>query len=369
MSSEINSVPYLNLTTEFAELETEWLESIRAIGKTGAFVMGPNVSAFEEEVAKYIGVKHAIGVANGTDALVLSLRALGIGPGDEVITTPYTFFATSESIDLVGATPVFADILENNYTLDPKSVREKISDKTRAIMPVHIFGCPTDMDAINKIAQENNLRVIEDAAQAFGASWGGNKVGSLGNTGCFSFYPTKVLGCYGDGGLITTNDDEIADHIRRLKNHGASKPFMHTEVGYNSRLDEIHASLLRLKLKAIDGAISARQKAAAAYSNKLSDKILAVPTVPASGVHAYNLYTTRLVNRDVLRQRLIDHQIGQSLCYPLPLHLQDVYQHLGYATGSLPVSEKASQEALSLPIYPGIPQSHIDHICEILLQN
>lgn len=369
MSSVIPSVPYLDLTTEFAELEKEWFDSIRDTGSRGSFVMGPNVHAFEEEVAGYVGVKHAIGVANGTDALVLSLRALGIGPGDEVITTPYTFYATSESINLVGATPVFADILADDFTLDPASVRERITKKTRAIMPVHIFGCPTDMVEINAIAKENNLAVVEDAAQAFGASVGDAKVGSLGDTGCFSFYPTKVLGCYGDGGLITTSNDDVAEHIKRLRNHGAIKPFIHTEVGYNSRLDEIQAALLRLKLKRIDAAIEGRRTVAATYSKKLDGNVVAVPSAPAHGGHAYNLYTTRLQNRDALRQRLVDNQIGHSLCYPQPLHLQQVYADLGYTDGSLPQAEKASLEALSLPIYPGMPSAHIDHVCDLLLSN
>lgn len=367
MSSIIESVPFLDLATEFSELEDEWIETIHGTGKSGAFIMGPNVRAFEEEVAEYVGVKHAIGVANGTDALVLSLRALGIGPGDEVITTPYTFFATSESINLVGATPVFADILEDSFTLDPVSVRQCLSDKTRAILPVHLFGCPANMDEINAIAKENNLAVVEDAAQAFGASVGQAKVGSLGDTGCFSFYPTKVMGCYGDGGLITTNNDEVAEHINHLRNHGAIKPFVHTEVGYNSRLDEIQAALLRLKLKRIDAAIESRRAVAMVYTQRLVGKVIAVPAAPAHSGHAYNLYTTRLENRDSLRQRLIDKQIGHSLCYPLPLHLQEVYRDLGYAEGSLPRAEKASLEALSLPIYPGMPKSHIEHVCDVLL--
>ncbi len=367
MFSVIKSVPFLDLTTEFSELEDEWIETIRGTGKSGAFIMGPNVRAFEQEVAKYVGVKHAIGVANGTDALVLSLRALGIGPGDEVITTPYTFFATSESINLVGATPVFADIMEDNFALDPASVRHCLSDKTRAILPVHLFGCPANMDEINAIAKENNLVVVEDAAQAFGASVGKAKVGALGDTGCFSFYPTKVMGCYGDGGLITTNNDEVAEHINHLRNHGAIKPFVHTEVGYNSRLDEIQAALLRLKLKRIDAAIEGRRAVAAAYTQRLEGRVIAVPAAPAYGGHAYNLFTIRLKNRDALRQRLIDNQIGHSLCYPQPLHLQEVYRDLGYAEGSLPQAEKASLEALSLPIYPGMPQSHIDYVCDVLL--
>ncbi|MFV1998258.1 MAG: DegT/DnrJ/EryC1/StrS family aminotransferase [Acidiferrobacterales bacterium] len=368
MSSVIESVPFLDLTTEFSELEDGWIEAIRETGQSGAFIMGPNVRAFEKEVANYIGVKHAIGVANGTDALVLSLRALGIGPGDEVITTPYTFFATSESINLVGATPVFADILEDNFTLDPASVRHCLGDKTRAIMPVHLFGCPANMDEINAIAKENGIAVVEDAAQAFGATVGKAKVGSLGDTGCFSFYPTKVMGCYGDGGLVTTNNDDVAEHINHLRNHGAIKPFVHTEVGYNSRLDEIQAALLRLKLKRIDAAIEGRRAVAAAYTKRLEGKVIAAPAAPAYGGHAYNLYTTRLENRNDLRQRLIDNQIGSSLCYPLPLHLQEVYRSLDYAEGSLPRAEKASLEALSLPIYPGMPPSHIDHVCDVLLE-
>lgn len=284
-----------------------------------------------------------------------------------MITTPYTFFATSESINLVGATPVFADIAEDNFTLDPESVRQCLSDRTRAIVPVHIFGCPTNMDEISAIAKQNNLVVVEDAAQAFGASVGMAKVGSLGDTGCFSFYPTKVMGCYGDGGLITTNNDDVAEHINHLRNHGAIKPFMHTEVGYNSRLDEIQAALLRLKLKRIDAAIESRRAVAAAYTQHLEGKVIAVPAAPVYGGHAYNLYTTRLKNRDSLRRRLIDKQIGHSLCYPLPLHLQEVYRDLGYAEGSLPRAEKASLEALSLPIYPGMPKSHIEHVCDVLL--
>ena len=334
-------------------------------------LLADDEATFRETLAKVLAEEGmaVTAVANGTDALMLSLRALGIGPGDEVITTPFTFYATSESINLVGATPVFADILEGNFTLDPASVQDRITDKTRAIMPVHIFGCPADMDALNAIARENDLKVIEDAAQAFGAAWGGAKVGSLGDTGCFSFYPTKVMGCYGDGGLIATDSNDIADHIRRLRNHGAIQPFIHTEVGYNSRLDEIQAALLRLKLKKIDVAVAGRQAVAARYAKKLDGNILAVPQAADNGTHAYNLYTARLANRDTVRQQLIANQIGNSLCYPQPLHLQQVYDDLGYAKGSLPVAEKASLEALSLPIYPGMPRAHIDYVCDVVLNS
>jgi dTDP-4-amino-4,6-dideoxygalactose transaminase len=368
MSSPVTSVPYLDLSTEFAELQDEWLDAIRATGQSGAFILGPNVKAFEEEIANYIGVKHAVSVANGTDALVLSLRALGIGPGDEVITTPYTFYATSEAVAVVGATPVFADILPDSYTLDPESVKQCITDKTRAIIPVHIFGCPGNMDEIQSIASRHELAIVEDCAQAFGATVGNKKVGSLGDAGCFSFYPTKVLGCYGDGGIITTDRDDVAEHLLRLRNHGAVAPFIHTEIGYNSRLDEIQAAVLRIKLRTIDKAIAGRQAITEAYGERLAGKVIALPEQPVWGRHAYNLYTVRLEKRDSCRQRLSENRIGSSLCYPKPLHLQDVYAGLGYKAGSLPHAEHASTEALSLPIYPGMPESHINRVCEVLLE-
>ncbi|MCG6976418.1 MAG: DegT/DnrJ/EryC1/StrS family aminotransferase [Acidiferrobacterales bacterium] len=368
MSSAVTSVPYLDLTTEFSQLQEEWLEAIRATGQSGAFILGPNVKAFEAEIASYVGVKHAVSVANGTDALVLSLRALGIGPGDEVITSPYTFYATSEAVNVVGATPVFADIFPDNYTLDPASVKSLVTNKTKAIIPVHIFGCPTNMTEIQKIADDHNLAIVEDCAQAFAASVGDKKVGSLGDAGCFSFYPTKVLGCYGDGGIITTDRDDVAEHLLRLRNHGATAPFMHSEVGYNSRLDEIQAAVLRIKLRTIDDAVAGRQAVASAYAERLAGKVLALPEQPGWGGHAYNLYTVRLKDRDACRQRLADNQIGSSLCYPKPLHLQEVYSGLNYQPGSLPVAEHASTEALSLPIYPGMPESHIDRVCEVLFQ-
>ena len=368
MSSPVTAVPYLDLSTEFAELQDEWLDAIRATGQSGAFILGPNVKAFEEEIANYVGVKHAVSVANGTDALVLSLRALGIGPGDEVITTPYTFYATSEAVAVVGATPVFADILPDSYTLDLESVKHCITDKTRAIIPVHIFGCPDNMDEIQSIANKHELAIVEDCAQAFGATVGNKKVGSLGDAGCFSFYPTKVLGCYGDGGIITTDRDDVAEHLLRLRNHGAVAPFIHTEIGYNSRLDEIQAAVLRIKLRTIDKAISSRQAVTEVYGERLAGKVIALPEQPAWGRHAYNLYTVRLEQRDSCRQRLSENQIGSSLCYPKPLHLQDVYAGLGYKAGSLPHAEHASTEALSLPIYPGMPESHINRVCEVLLE-
>lgn len=366
MSESLTPVPFLDLSAAYRELEAEWFARIRESGARGSFILGPNVTAFEEEVARYIGVKHAIGVANGTDALWLALRALGIGPGDEVITTPFTFFATSEAVDVVGATPVFADIEADSFCLDPESVARKITPRTKAIIPVHIFGHPARMAEIMAIARDHKLAVVEDCAQAFGARAGGNVVGSIGDAGAFSFYPTKVLGCYGDGGLITTNRDDVNEHVRRLRNHGATSPFMHAEVGCNSRLDEVQAALLRLKLARIEADIAARQQVAARYTALLAGLPVTPPALPSGGRHAFNLYTARWPRRDALRAALTEAKIGTSQCYPMGNHLQAVYRHLGYKPGSLPVCEHACTETLSLPIYPGMPEAHAARVVEVI---
>jgi len=361
-------VPFLDLSTQYKALETEWLAAIRETGSRGSFILGPHTQAFEREFADYVGVKHAIAVANGTDSLFLSLRALGIGKGDEVITTPFTFFASAETIDMVGATPVFADILPDGFCLDPASVRAKITAKTRAIVPVHIFGYPSEMGEIMEIAKKHKLVVIEDCAQSFGALHNGKVVGSVGDSGSFSFYPTKVLGCYGDGGMVTTNSDAVNEHIRRLRNHGATKPFIHVEIGMNSRLDEVQAAVLRIKLRHIKDDIAGRQKVAAEYTKRLANSSVKTPALPKHGTHVFNLYTIRVPKRDAVRQALTDAQIGTSQCYPQGLHLQEVYKRLGYQPGSLPACEHAATETLSLPIYPGMPLNHIERVCEVLLQ-
>jgi dTDP-4-amino-4,6-dideoxygalactose transaminase len=363
----VTAVPFLDLSSAFKSLEAEWLETIRASGAKGSFILGPQTVEFEKEFANYVGVKHAIGVANGTDSLILSLRALGIGPGDEVITTPWTFFASAESISIVGATPVFVDIRADTFCLDPDSIVKKLTPKTRAIMPVHIFGHAADMDAIMQIAKDHKLVVIEDCAQSFGARSGGKVTGAIGDTGSFSFYPTKVLGCYGDGGMITTNRDDLNEHIRRLRNHGAVKPFVHTEIGMNSRLDEIQAALLRLKLRTIDKDIDGRRAVAAEYVKRFAGSLVRSPIALELDAHSYNLFTIRMPKRDAMRQVLTAAQIGTSCCYPQGLHLQDVYQHLGYKPGSLPVCEQASSEVLSLPVYPGMPIEHIAKVCDVVM--
>jgi len=364
--SDVNAVPFLDLSSQYQELEAEWLETVRAAGASGAFILGAHVTAFEKECAAYIGAKHAVACANGTDALIMSLRALGIGRGDEVITSPFTFFATAESVTLVGATPVFADIEADSFNLDPKSVAKLVNAKTKAIIPVHLYGNPAKMDELMVIAREHKLAVVEDCAQSFGATVGDRKVGSIGDTGAFSFYPTKVLGCYGDGGIITTNRDEVAEHLRRLRNHGAYKPWFHNEIGYNSRLDEIQASLLRIKLRHIERDIAGRISVASEYDQRLAAFGVGLPPRPSHGRHVFNLYTLRVKNRDRVRQYLVDNKVGCSIAYPQPLHLQDVYQSLGYKPGSIPVSEKAANEALALPIYPGMPVAHIARVAEVL---
>ncbi|WP_428608556.1 DegT/DnrJ/EryC1/StrS family aminotransferase [Sedimenticola sp.] len=361
-------VPYLSLQQEFHDLREEWFSRIESIGSGGAFILGPNVRAFEQEAAEYVGSDYAVAVANGTDALVLSLRAMDIGSGDEVITTPFTFFATAEAISIVGATPVFADIDEASFNLDPDSVAARINDRTKAILPVHIFGNPADMIALNQLAQQHGLAVIEDAAQAFGARCGEATVGGLGSSGCFSFYPTKVLGCYGDGGLITTSDERVRDRLLKLRNHGATAPFTHDELGYNSRLDEVQAALLRIKLTKLEQDIAARIQVADWYDARLAQLDLVTPVRPDLGRHAFNLYTIRHPRRDLLRAHLSAHNIGNSQCYPLGLHLQDIYKDLGYQEGDLPVVDRVCGETLSLPIFPAMTEEQVDSVCDLIAE-
>lgn len=359
-------VPFLDLTKEFDEVHQQWFDEIKNIAASGQYILGHNVHAFEDECAKYVGTDNAVSLANGTDALTLSLRALNIGPGDEVITSPFTFFASSECIDHVGATPVFADIDEQSFNITADTISQVITEKTRAIIVVHIFGQPAEMDAIMALAAQHNLDVIEDAAQAFGAEYKGKRVGSIGSTGCFSFYPTKVLGCYGDGGIITCSSPEVVENLQHLRNHGAIKPFVHATVGYNSRLDEIQAALLRIKLQRVDDDIAARRKIAGLYHDALKDTDI---VLPGSDGHAYNLYTIRILkNRDQVRQVLSDNGIPSSQCYPQVLSTQPVYEHLGYSSDSVPVAHKLTQETLSLPVYPTMTEEAVNTICSTLIK-
>ena len=359
-------VPFINLSVQFEDLKKEWLTSIEKIGADGAFILGSNVSNFEKEFAAYVSTKNAVAVANGTDALILSLRALDIGAGDEVITTPYTFFATAEAIDHVGAKPVFVDIEPDNFNMDLAKVEPAITNKTKAIIPVHLFGCPIDMTVLRELAQVHNLSVIEDCAQACGAKLGNKRVGSFGQIATFSFYPTKIIGCYGDGGMITTSDSVLVDRLHKLRNHCAVKPFIHDGIGYNSRLDEIQAALLRIKLARIETAIAQRQHIARLYTDYFSDCNVVTPSEAAGGTHVFNLYTIRTPNRDRIKQRLVEARIGFSICYPQPLHLQPVYRHLQYKPGDLPESELASEQCISLPIYPDMLSEQVEIVCEVI---
>jgi len=367
--SQLNTpVPFLDLTEEFSDLAAEWFDDLNRIGASGQFILGEHVTRFEQEFASHVGVEHAIAVANGTDALLLSLRVLDIGPDDEVITTPFTFFATAEVISAVGARPVFVDIEPGTFNINADLIAAAVTPRTRAIIPVHLFGGPADMTAIGAVADAHGLAIVEDCAQAFGATHGDSQVGTFGKTGCFSFYPTKILGCYGDGGMISTRDSDIAAGLRRLRNHGATAPFIHAEIGMNSRLDEVQASLLRIKLRQVDRAIAGRRRAAGEYDSRLRGSAVAVPVRPVSGDHVFNLYTVRVRDRDAVRQRLNTAGIGNSVCYPVPLHLQEVYRNLGYRPGSLPVSEAAARECLSLPIFPGLSDEQISRVCKVLLE-
>ena len=359
-------VRFLDLQPEFEALESEWLDAIRRIGMSGSFILGPEVHAFEREFADYTGAPHAVSVANGTDALILALKALDIGHGHEVITTPYSFFATAEVISRVGATPVFVDIDPVSFNLDIARIEARINDRTRAILPVHLFGCPLDMTALSAVAADRGIPVIEDCAQACGATHEGRRVGGWGEFGCFSFYPTKILGCYGDGGMITLRHPEHAERIKSLRNHGASAAFVHDAIGYNSRLDEVQAALLRIKLRRIGESIERRRQVAGWYERAFQGSEVVTPRSP-HGQHVYNLYTIRTPGRDRVKERLEAAGIGFNLCYPVPLHHQSVYRHLGYAAGSLPHAEQASRDCISLPIHPYMSERQVERVVDVVL--
>ncbi|MEN2995275.1 MAG: DegT/DnrJ/EryC1/StrS family aminotransferase [Thermodesulfovibrio sp.] len=359
--------PFIDLKKQYSNIKEEILRCINEILESSHYILGENVKAFEEEVKSYLGVSEAIGVASGTDALHLALKALDIGEGDEVITTPFTFFATVEAILYVGAKPVFVDIEKDTYNIDSEKIEEKITPRTKAIIPVHIFGAPADMLKINEIAKKYSLKVIEDAAQAFGAGIGNKKVGSFGDIGCFSFYPSKNLGCFGDGGMVVTNNLEIANKIRILRNHGSLGRYIHETVGLNSRLDEIQAGILRIKLKYIDKYNEQRRKKAFLYTKFLTN-FVTTPKEKENHYHVYHLYSIRSPYRDKIKETLAKYNIPSVVYYPVPLHLQKALRFLGYKEGDFPVSEAVSKEILSLPIYPEIPEDEIYEISQIIIR-
>lgn len=360
-------IPLVDLQAQYEQIGTELVEAVKATLKSGAFILGPNVTALEAEVASYCETDFAIGVASGTDALHLALLALGIGPGDEVITTPFTFIATAEAISYVGATPVFADIDPLTFNIDATAVGRKISSRTKAIIPVHLYGQPADMDSLMAVANEHGLAVVEDCAQAIGARFEEKRVGSFGALGCLSFFPSKNLGGAGDGGMIITSDEGLAARIKRLRAHGSNRKYYHAEIGFNSRLDELQAAILRVKLRYLDQWTSGRQAAAERYSQLLSgsEKII-LPARAARRTHVWHQFTVRVRERDRVRQRLSDNRIDSAIHYPLPIHRQEAYAHLNIERSDYPVSDQAAREVLSLPMHPHLTQEQVSQVCAVL---
>lgn len=345
-------VPLLDLTRQYASIEPDVKEAIDEVLASQRFIMGPKVKELEERIADYCGVKHAVGCASGSDALLLALWALGVGPGDEVITSPFTFFATAGSISRLGATPVFIDILGDTYNINPDLIESCITENTKAILPVHLFGQCAEMDWINEIAGRHGLPVIEDAAQAVGAEYNGRRAGALGRVGALSFFPTKNLGACGDAGMVTTDDDDLYDMLSILRLHGARPKYYHKHIGMNSRLDALQAAILLVKLPHLDRWNQARRANAARYDELLAGANGVVTPVEKEGRrHIYNQYTIRVEKRDELRDFLKEKGVGTEIYYPVPLHRQECYADLGYEEGSLPVAEKAAGEVLSLPVF------------------
>ncbi len=358
-------IPMIDLKKQFSEIKGEIIETMTEILESTQYILGPKVLELEQKIARYHGVSEAIGVASGTDALHLAVEALGIGEGDEVITTPFTFFATAEAIFYTGATPVFADIEPDTMNIDPARIEEKITERTKAILPVHIFGHPADMERIGRIARKHNLLIIEDCAQSFGAEINGKKTGSFGDAGCFSFYPSKNLGAFGDGGMVLLQDRLKADDIRQLRNHGSKGSYKHEKVGFNSRLDEIQAGILLVKFKRIDEYNEKRRQRAALYNEFLSDSIT-LPVERPGAKHVYHQYTLRSPKRDKIQKTLRDRDIASVVYYPVPLHLQEAVSFLGHKKGDFPVAEDAAEKVLSLPIYPELPEEAVKEIAALI---
>jgi dTDP-4-amino-4,6-dideoxygalactose transaminase len=364
-------VPLLDLKQQHARLREELRASVDRILDSQQFVLGEEVRLLEEEIARYCSTRHAIGCASGSDALLLALMALDLKAGDEVITTPFSFFATASAVARAGATPVFVDIEPHTYNLDPARVEAAINERTRAIMPVHLYGQCADMDALMEVAARHALPVIEDAAQAIGAEDAGRRAGSLGRVGCFSFYPTKNLGAAGDAGMLTTDDDALAARLRALRVHGGATEYLHTEIGINSRLDALQAAVLRVKLPHLDGWSQARRERAETYSLLLTNARLCfdlrAPFIRENVRHIFHQYVVRVPeHRDALVEHLRANGVGVKVYYPVPLHMQDCFRYLGYAPGALPEAERAARETLALPIYPELRLEQQQYVVDVL---
>ena len=360
------TVPLLDLVAQYQTLREEIEPVIRRICDSQKFILGPDVESFEAAAAKYCHTKYALGVSSGTDALLLGLMALDIGVGDEVITSPYTFFATGGSIARTGAEPVFVDIDPVSFNLDPAQIESKITTRTKAIMPVHLYGQCADLTAINEIARRFKLVVIEDAAQAIGAESEGKRAGSIGEIGCFSFFPSKNLGAFGDAGMVTTNDQQLFEKMKILRVHGMQPKYFHQLIGGNFRIDALQAAVLEVKLKYLDQWSAARQNNAAKYRQLFSEaglaSILSLPVEVKNARHIYNQFVVRTPERDALLKFLQAEQVGCEVYYPVPLHLQECFSYLGYQVGDFPESEKAAEETLALPIYPELSQAQLEKV-------
>ncbi|WP_020485454.1 DegT/DnrJ/EryC1/StrS family aminotransferase [Methylomonas sp. MK1] len=358
-------IPMVNLQAQYAEIQDEIVGGFSETLNNCAFILGPNVQAFEKEAAAYLGVKHAIGCASGTDALHLALLAEGIGAGDEVITSAFTFIATAEAIKYVGAKPVFVDIDPGTFNITPANIEKAITAKTKAVMPVHLFGQPVDLPAIKAICDKHGLKLIEDCAQSFGATVYNKQTGSFGNAAGFSFFPSKNLGCFGDGGLVTTDSDATAAKIKQYRNHGSDVRYYHDVIGYNSRLDELQAVVLRAKLKRIDRYNAARRHAAHLYSELMADLPLTTPYEDGIGVHVYHQYTLLSDRRDEVMKALQEQKIGCAVYYPVPLHQQNVFKE-ECAGLALPVTESVAARCFSLPICSNLSDDTVKQIVGVI---
>ena len=359
------NIPMVDLKGQYLSLKDEIDSALLDALAATQFILGPNVQAFEQEAAAYLGVEHAVGVASGTDALHLALEAAGVGAGDEVITTPFTFIATAEAISYVGAIPVFVDIDPYTFNIDLNQVEQAINDKTKAVIPVHLFGQPVDMNALKTLCDGKGLIIVEDCAQSFGAHIDDKMTGSFGAFGAFSFFPSKNLGCFGDGGLITTNSEQGANEIRVLRNHGSRQRYHHNVIGHNSRLDELQAIVLRIKLKHIDAYNQNRRRVAHRYSDALGDTPIQTAYEDGIGWHIYHQYTLLHEERDRIMQALQDNNIACAVYYPIPLHKQEVYQ-AAYQDLHLPITEAVAAKCFSLPVYPELENDKIDMITDVI---
>jgi aminotransferase EvaB len=351
---------------EYEDEREDILDAVEHVFTSGRLILGESVRNFEEEFADYCGVRHGVGVDNGTNAITLGLRAIGIQPGDEVITVANTAVPTVSAIVSAGAIPRFADIDPATYLMDGDQLEDVVTEKTSCILPVHLFGQCVNMDSVHRVAKAHGLKVLEDCAQAHGAEFKGRKAGSMSSAAAFSFYPTKILGAYGDGGMVLTDSDEVEHKLRRLRFYGMEDVYYAEEHGYNARLDELHAEILRTKLRRLDGYIARRRELARRYNEQLGDTSLILPQVSPGSFHAYYLYVVRHPHRDEIKERLKDYDIYVNVSYPWPIHTMRGYAHLGYHEGDLPHTEAAAKEIFSLPMYPSLSDEEHDYVCNAL---